>query len=355
MSKIIVGLSGGVDSSVTAQLLVDAGHDVTGVYMRNWSSEDENCPTTQDSLDAMKVAEKIGIPFQIIDFSKEYWDDVFAYFLSENKAGRTPNPDILCNKHIKFRAFLDYALEQGADALATGHYARKKINPTTGLSELALPVDANKDQTYFLHQLAQSQLSKALFPLADYTKAEVRKIAEKNGFVTANKKDSTGICFIGERHYASFLQKYLRKEPGEIQDFKTKKKVAQHQGLSFYTIGQSKGVGIGGQRAFPEGKWYVHSKDLERNILYVTQAENLLLSNELTAHKLNWIAGKPPANEFKAQGKIRYRDEGANCTVTVVKTDKIKVVFDEPARAITSGQSVVLYLDDVCLGGGEIS
>jgi tRNA-specific 2-thiouridylase len=352
--KIIVGVSGGVDSSVAAHLLVKAGHDVTGVYMRNWNSDDEKCPTTQDSLDAMKVAEKIGIPFEIVDFSAEYWDDVFTYFLSENKAGRTPNPDILCNKYIKFQAFLDYALVQGADALATGHYARKKINPTTGLSELTLPVDATKDQTYFLHQLAQSQLSKALFPLADYTKADVRNIAEKNGFVTANKKDSTGICFIGERHYASFLQKYLRKEPGEIQDFKTKKKVAQHQGLSFYTIGQSKGVGIGGQREFPEGKWYVHSKDLAQNILYVTQAEDLLLSSELTAHKLNWIAGQPPANHFQAHAKIRYRDDGARCTVSILETDTIKVVFDEPARAITSGQSVVLYVDDVCLGGGEI-
>jgi tRNA-specific 2-thiouridylase len=352
--KVVVGLSGGVDSSVTAQLLVEAGHEVLGIYMRNWSSQDENCPTTQDSLDAMKVAQKIGIPFEIVDFSQRYWDDVFAYFLSENKAGRTPNPDILCNKHIKFRAFLDYALEQGAEALATGHYARKKINTDTGLAELALPVDENKDQTYFLHQLSQEQLVKAMFPLADYTKAEVRKIAEKNGFITANKKDSTGICFIGERHYASFLQKYMKKEPGEILDFETNKKVAQHQGLSFYTIGQSKGVGIGGQREFPEGKWYVHSKDLERNILYVTQDENLLMGSELTAHNLNWIAGKLPAKEFKAQAKIRYRDEGANCTVTVVGSDTIKVIFDEPARAITSGQSVVLYLDDVCLGGGEI-
>lgn len=353
--KIIVGLSGGVDSSVAAHLLVKAGHEVHGVYMRNWSSQDEDCPTQQDSFDAAQVAKKIEIPFDIIDFSTEYWDKVFTYFLAENKAGRTPNPDILCNKHVKFRCFLDYALAQGADGLATGHYAKKIADPVTGLFQLALPKDTHKDQTYFLHQLSQAQLAQAWFPLADYTKPEIRLIAQEQGFITAHKKDSTGICFIGARHYAQFLQKYLPKKPGTILDYHTKKKVGNHQGLAFYTIGQSKGVGIGGQKDFLEAKWYVHSKDLAQNVLFVTQNENDLMSQTLSAKALNWISGNAPAKKFLAEAKVRYRDPGEPCQVTVHDNQTVTVDFFNPVRAIATGQSVVFYQQAICLGGGEIT
>ena len=369
-TKVVVGLSGGVDSSVSAKLLVDQGYDVTGVFMKNWEGGDELCTATEDAMDAMRVAEKIGIPFETVNFSKAYWDHVFEYFLAENRAGRTPNPDILCNKFIKFDAFLKYAESIGAEYLATGHYAavkkvhsdkREEIKDNKTLKslldsfefQLCIPKDTAKDQTYFLHQLNQYQLSKTMFPLADYTKAEVRQLALDWGLVTAEKKDSTGICFIGERNYQQFLSQYLSKQPGDIQDFVTKKKVGTHQGLSFYTLGQSKGVGIGGQRDFPEGKWFVLAKNKADNILYVTQDESLLMSDELTTTSMHWIAGEPPTDEFECTGKVRYRDVGTPCRVRVME-ESIQVKFLDPVRAITPGQSVVLYDGDACLGGGEI-
>jgi len=348
--KVVVGLSGGVDSSVAAKLLVDAGHEVVGVFMKNWEEGGEDCTATEDASDAMKVAEKLGIEFQTVNFAKEYWDDVFQHFLNENKAGRTPNPDILCNKYVKFGPFLEYARSIGADTIATGHYAG--VREVAGIFELCLPKDAHKDQTYFLHQLSQSQLSKTLFPLTDLTKPQVRTIAEDNGFVTADKKDSTGICFVGPKNYRAFLEKYLPKTPGDIVDFQTGKKLGTHTGLSFYTIGQS--PGIGGQAGFPEAKWYVMEKDFEQNVLFVTQNEQNLMGEELQIKNIHWIAGQSPANEFSCIVKIRYRDKGDQAHISVAKDGLVTVHFDKSMRAITPGQSAVLYKDDVCLGGGEI-
>ncbi|PID70776.1 tRNA 2-thiouridine(34) synthase MnmA [bacterium DOLZORAL124_38_8] len=352
--KIVVGLSGGVDSSVTAKLLVDQGHEVIGVFMKNWDEGGPDCTATQDASDALMVAQKIGIPFEAVNYAKEYWDDVFEYFLKENKAGRTPNPDILCNKYVKFGPFLKYAESIGADFIATGHYARVRTNKN-GLRELCLPKDANKDQTYFLHQLNQYQLSKTLFPLADLTKPEIRAIAKEHGFVTADKKDSTGICFVGAKNYGKFLNQYLAKNPGKIRDLETKKEIGTHIGLSFYTIGQSKTLGIGGLRDFPEGKWYVIEKDFANNDLLVSQNENFLLGDSLQTVNMHWILGKPTTKNFTALVKTRYRDKGSMADITVLDDGNVQIKFEQPVRAITPGQSAVLYQDDICLGGGEIN
>ena len=351
--KIVVGLSGGVDSSVAARILVDQGHEVIGVFMKNWDEGGDDCTATQDASDALAVAQKIGIPFESVNYAKEYWEDVFEYFLSENKAGRTPNPDVLCNKYVKFGPFLRYAESINADFVATGHYARVRTN-SDGLRELCLPIDANKDQTYFLHQLNQAQLEKTLFPLADLTKPEIRKIAETEGFVTADKKDSTGICFVGAKNYGKFLSKYVAKKAGNIRDLETKKIIGQHVGLSFYTRGQSKSLLIGGLRDFPEGKWYVVEKDFENNDLLVSQDENFLMENCLETSNMHWILGTPPSKNFRALVKTRYRDVGVMAHVSVLETGNILVEFDDLVRAITPGQSAVLYVGDVCLGGGEI-
>ena len=365
MAKIVVGLSGGVDSAVTAKLLVDQGHEVTGVFMKNWDDkDDEHCPAAIDAVDARQIAAQLDIPFYSFNFAKEYWEDVFNYFLEEHRKFRTPNPDILCNKFIKFKAFLQAAEELGAEKIATGHYARNYYNSDTGLYELQTPKDHNKDQTYFLHALNQTQLEKALFPLADLTKPEIREVAKKNSFVNAEKKDSTGICFVGERDYMAFLQKYLHQEPGNIIT-ESGQVIGQHIGLSFYTLGQRKNLNIGGVKDHPEAPWFVLQKDLQNNQLIVCQdSENPnLFSATLTVSDINWIAGISPLDKggpggIKLLAKIRYRQESQPCTVSLPLggTKGGVVTFDKPQRAITPGQSVVFYSPDgkVCLGGGEI-
>ncbi len=357
--RIVVGLSGGVDSAVVAKLLIDQGHDVVGVFMRNWEENGPECTATQDALEAEKVAKKLGIEFHMVNFAKEYWEHVFKYFLKENEAGRTPNPDILCNKFVKFDTFLKEAQKLGAEKIAMGHYAR--VAEEGGVFKLKIPIDKDKDQTYFLHALNQEQLSHALFPLAELKKDEVRKIAREAGFLNADRKDSTGICFIGERNYSEFVQKYIKKTPGKIRDERTQKIVGEHIGLSFYTIGQRKELGIGGVKGFDEAPWFVIEKDGKSNELIVSQDESLLNATELEAQNFNWIAGNPPNGEFEALGKIRYRDRGEMCDVIIEDYDRgapwrarTKIVFHHPVRAITPGQSVVLYDNDVCLGGGEI-
>ncbi len=353
--KVAVGLSGGVDSAVAAQLLVDQGYDVTGVFMRNWDDGTEECTAMQDAIDAEKVAKHIGIPFVHVNFAKEYWDHVFEYFLSENKAGRTPNPDILCNKFIKFDAFLNKCLELGVDKIATGHYAKIREGKTF---ELCIPKDKNKDQTYFLHQLNQFQLSKTLFPLADLTKPEIRTKAKEMNLPNADRKDSTGICFIGERNYFEFLQKYIKKSPGDMIEKDTGKVIGKHSGLSFYTIGQRKNLHIGGVQGFEEAPWFVIEKDFDRNAIIVSQNEDCLLQTKLETKDFHWISGAAPAESFECIGKVRYRDPGVECVVSVVpssnSSSNLKVEFKSPVRAIASGQSLVLYDGDVCLGGGEI-
>ncbi len=349
--KIVVGLSGGVDSAVAAKLLVDQGHEVVGVFMRNWEEGGPECTALEDAVEAEKVAQKLGIEFHMVNFSKEYWNHVFDYFIKENKAGRTPNPDILCNKFVKFDTFLKEAKKLKADKIAMGHYA--DISKKGDLFQLEIPADIEKDQTYFLHALNQEQLSQSLFPLAEFKKEEVREVARKAGFLNAERKDSTGICFIGERNYSEFLQKYVQKSPGKIRDFHSQKIIGNHIGLSFYTIGQRKELGIGGVRGFDEAPWFVIEKDGKTNELLVSQDESLLESVHLEAKNFNWIAGAPPSEKFTALGKIRYRDKGEMCDV-IVEKEIVKVNFHNPVRAITPGQSVVLYDNDVCLGGGEI-
>jgi len=349
--RIVVGLSGGVDSAVAAKLLVDQGHEVIGIFMRNWEEGEPECTATEDALDAEKVAKELRIEFHMVNFAKEYWNHVFKYFLKENKAGRTPNPDILCNKFVKFDAFLKEAKKLDAEKIAMGHYAN--VSKDEELFKLEIPADKEKDQTYFLHALNQEQLSYALFPLAKLQKAEVRNIAHEAGFKNAEKKDSTGICFIGERNYSEFLQKYVKKSPGKIRDHQTQKIIGDHIGLSFYTIGQRKELGIGGVKGFEEAPWFVITKDRENNELIVSQDETLLDSTELETLNFNWIAGLPLSKKFEALGKIRYRDKGEMCDV-VVEGESVKVTFRKPVRAITAGQSIVLYENNVCLGGGEI-
>jgi tRNA-specific 2-thiouridylase len=348
-----------VDSAVSAKLLVDQGHEVLGVFMKNWEENGPDCTATEDALEAEKVAKKLGIEFHMVNFSKEYWDHVFQYFLKENEVGRTPNPDILCNKFVKFDAFLKEAKKLGAEKIAMGHYA--KVREDGGIFRLEIPTDKEKDQTYFLHALNQEQLSHALFPLSELTKSEVRDIAREAGLANAEKKDSTGICFIGERNYSEFLQKYLKKTPGKIREIETKEIIGDHIGLSFYTIGQRKELGIGGVKGFEEAPWFVIEKNEKENEILVSQDESLLDETELEAKNFNWIAGRPPSGEFEALGKIRYRDKGEMCDVEIdnrrdvacyVSTVKIK--FRNPVRAITPGQSIVLYDNNVCLGGGEI-
>lgn len=354
-------MSGGVDSTVCAKLLQDDGHEIVAVFMQNWEDATEECTSGEDLMAAEKVAKKLGIEFQVVNFAKEYWDNVFEKFLAENKAGRTPNPDILCNKFIKFNSFLKFAEEIGAEKIAMGHYAAVNFNEKTQLYELKIPRDLAKDQTYFLHALNQYQLSRVLFPLENLTKTEVRKIALENNFINANKKDSTGICFIGERNYTKFLTKYLAKNPGNIIDLRSREIIGKHIGLSFYTIGQSKTLGIGGVKGFPEGKWYVVEKNFAGNQLIVSQDEDFLLADFLTAKNMNWItnplaplSGGTNANTFKCLAKVRYRDEGVSADVEVLSENEIFVKFSEKIRGITPGQSVVLYDGDVCLGGGEI-
>lgn len=348
--KIIVGLSGGVDSSVTAYLLKQQGHDVRGVFMQNWQDDDndEYCSIKQDSLDAVAVADIVGMDMDIVNFADQYKDRVFRYFLEEYQAGRTPNPDVLCNAEIKFKSFLDYALAQGAEVLATGHYARKDVHH--GVHRLLKGRDRNKDQSYFLYRLQPHQLQRALFPLGELEKPEVRRIAAEAGLPTAAKKDSTGICFIGERPFRAFLQQYLPTQRGKMVTPEGET-VGEHLGLMFYTLGQRKGLGIGGAGE----AWFVAGKKLAENELVVVQGHNhpLLYSGSLKMNRLSWTQpDAPPAGRYTC--KTRYRMNDAACTLRYTGTDSAELVFDEPQWAVTPGQSAVLYDGEVCLGGGII-
>jgi len=353
MSKrVIVGLSGGVDSSVAALKLLEAGYEVEGLFMKNWEGDDAaHCPAKQDLLDALSVADSLGIEFHYVNFSQDYWDKVFTHFLAEYRAGRTPNPDILCNREIKFRAFLDYALELGADYIATGHYAR--VEHKANGSYLRKGLDTNKDQSYFLYALNSEQLSKALFPLGELQKPEVRRLAKKAGLQTANKKDSTGICFIGERRFTEFLKTYLPAQQGDIETLDGKV-IGRHQGLMFYTIGQRQGLGIGGLKGYSDEPWFVVDKDLERNVLLVAQGKNhpALFKSALVASQIHWI-NQTPATDFSCQAKIRYRQADQACYVRL-QGEQLRVDFEQPQRAVTPGQSIVFYDGDLCLGGAVI-
>lgn len=357
MSKnIIVGMSGGVDSSVTAALLLEQGHQITGVFMKNWDEDDgtDECTAIQDLADAQQVCDTLNIELKTVNFASEYWDDVFEVFLAEFSAGRTPNPDILCNKHVKFKAFLDYATEDlGAEYIATGHYARIRQNAVN--YQLLKGLDPSKEQSYFLYTLGQKALSKTLFPIGHLHKTEIRKIAEKYGFANYLKKDSTGICFIGERKFKDFLQRYLPTQPGDMYTPEGQY-IAQHSGLMYYTLGQRQGLGIGGVKDAPDEPWYVLDKDLESNRLIIGQGHNhpLMLHNILEANQLDWCHNQPLTEITHCHAKTRYRQADQACTITPLSDQHIQVVFEQQQRAITPGQSVVFYQEEICLGGGII-
>ncbi|MFT8318341.1 MAG: tRNA 2-thiouridine(34) synthase MnmA [Sporolactobacillus sp.] len=353
-TRVVVGMSGGVDSTVAALLLKQKGYDVIGIFMKNWDDTDENgvCTATEDYEDVVRVCGQMGIPYYAVNFEKEYWDRVFSYFLEEYKAGRTPNPDVMCNKEIKFKAFLDHALSLGADYVATGHYARVALDHETGQTLMLRAVDQNKDQTYFLNQLSQEQISKVLFPLGDLEKPEVREIAREHHLATADKKDSTGICFIGERNFKQFLSHYLPANRGEIRTIDGEFK-GYHDGLMYYTNGQRQGLGIGG----PGGPWFVCGKDLKQNILYIAPGADhpALYSQGLVAEKVSWMSGAPKARTFHCTAKFRYRQKDQPVTVHVEDDGRLEIVFDRLEWAITPGQAVVFYDGEVCLGGATIS
>lgn len=353
--RVVVGMSGGVDSSVTALLLKEQGYDVIGVFMKNWDDTDEFgvCTATEDYKDVAAVADQIGIPYYSVNFEKEYWDRVFEYFLAEYRAGRTPNPDVMCNKEIKFKAFLDYAMTLGADYVATGHYAQV-TRDENGIVHMLRGVDNNKDQTYFLSQLSQEQLQKTLFPLGHLQKPEVRRIAEEAGLATAKKKDSTGICFIGEKNFKDFLGQYLPAQPGRMMTVDGRD-MGEHAGLMYYTIGQRGGLGIGGQHGGDNKPWFVVGKDLSKNILYVGQGfyHESLMSTSLTASEIHFTRDMPNECKLECTAKFRYRQPDSKVTV-YVKGNQARVVFDDLQRAITPGQAVVFYNEQECLGGGMI-
>ena len=352
--KVIVGLSGGVDSSVAALRLLEDGWQVEACFMKNWEEDDSEdyCSAAEDLADAQAVADVLGIKLHTVNFSTEYWDRVFAYFLEEYRSGRTPNPDILCNREIKFKAFLDHALGLGADYIATGHYAN--IRRDEQGTHLMQAVDDNKDQTYFLYMVGQEALSRSLFPLGNLMKDEVRKLAQQAHFPNHKKKDSTGICFIGERRFRDFLASYLPANPGDIETTDGQF-LGKHQGLMYYTLGQRQGLGIGGVPGADESPWFVVAKDLSRNVLVVAQGHDhpLLLTDNLRATNLYWIIGSPPGFLFECQARCRHRQPLQDCTVTIDE-DQLTVEFDLPQRAVTPGQSVVLYKEGECLGGGTI-
>ncbi|WP_417544296.1 tRNA 2-thiouridine(34) synthase MnmA [Marinobacter sp.] len=357
-THVIVGMSGGVDSSVAAWLLKDQGYQVEGLFMKNWDEDDgtEYCTAMTDLADAQAVADTIGIKLHTASFAAEYWDRVFEHFLSEYQAGRTPNPDILCNKEVKFRAFLDYATTLGADYIATGHYTRQRpLADGSGKALLLKGLDGNKDQSYFLHAVSGDRIARTLFPVGELEKPEVRRIAEQQRFITHDKKDSTGICFIGERKFSDFLKQYLPAQPGDIETPEGQK-IGRHQGLMYHTIGQRQGLGIGGLSDFGDDPWYVAGKDLERNVLTAVQGKHhaLLFSRGLLSDPIDWVAGEPPAQLFRCKAKTRYRQPDQDCEVTVIEGG-VKVVFDEAQRAVTPGQSVVFYDGENCLGGGVIT
>ena len=353
-TQVIVGLSGGVDSSVAALRLIEAGYTVRGLFMKNWEEDDspEYCSAAEDLADAQQVAGRLGIELLTVNFAAEYWDRVFEYFLAEYRAGRTPNPDVLCNREIKFKAFLEHALELGADYIATGHYAGVRHNGAR--MDLVRAADENKDQTYFLYMLGQQALRHTLFPLHDLKKTEVRALAEKAGFGNYRKKDSTGICFIGERRFRDFLAHYLPANPGPIKT-PAGEILGQHQGLMYYTIGQRQGLGIGGRPSHDDRPWFVLEKDLQHNVLLVDQGHEhpALMKKQLTAGQLHWVAGGRPASTFNCMARCRHRQPLQACQVTLGK-ESARVDFEQPQRALTPGQSVVFYQGDSCLGGGTI-
>ncbi|NBD95071.1 MAG: tRNA 2-thiouridine(34) synthase MnmA [Gammaproteobacteria bacterium] len=353
---IMVALSGGVDSSTVAWLLKQQDQPIAGMFMKNWEEEDtvSGCTAEDDADDARRVADILGIDFHGRNFAAEYWDDVFEHFLAELKAGRTPNPDILCNREIKFRTFVEHARDLGAQAIATGHYARRRDNDD-GTVSLLKGVDHNKDQSYFLYALDQEQLSHALFPLGELTKPEVRELAARADLPVAAKKDSTGICFIGERNFDQFIANYLDAEPGEIRTSEGTV-IGTHQGLVHYTLGQRKGLHIGGLKDYPEAPWYVTYKDIDNNVLYAEQRTDhpTLMSTELAAGMLNWIRRRPEAGE-RLHAKVRYRQPDQACRVEAIDGERLRLTFDKPQRAVTPGQAVVLYDGDECLGGGTIT
>ena len=351
---VVIGMSGGVDSSVAALLLKQQGYNVIGLYMLNWEENDENgcCTAEEDYADVRRVCSLIDIPYYTVNFAKEYMDRVFAYFLKEYSAGRTPNPDVLCNREIKFGPFLQEAKKLGADYIATGHYC--KISHENGVHQLLKAVDQNKDQTYFLNQLSQSQLQDVLFPLQDMQKPDVRKIAIENGLATAKKKDSTGICFIGERNFRKFLSTYLPAKPGKILDL-TGKQVGEHLGLMYYTLGQRRGLELGGIKGEEQGRWFVVKKDLQNNILYVSHGdESPLYSKSCEVDEFNWIPCIPTKKEFVCKAKFRYRQPDQDVRVRVTGEKTVHIDFAEPQRAVTEGQYAVLYDGEKCLGGGVI-
>lgn len=363
-TRVIVGMSGGVDSSVSAALLIQQGYRVEGLFMKNWEEDDgtEYCTALADLADAQAVADRLGIPLHTANFAVEYWDRVFEHFLAEYAAGRTPNPDILCNKEIKFRAFLDYALTLGADYIATGHYCRRGEayrHQDQVYASLRRGLDHNKDQSYFLHAVNGSKLAHTLFPVGHLHKPQVRQIATELDLVTAKKKDSTGICFIGERRFSDFLNQYLPAQPGDIV-LEDGQVIGQHHGLMNYTLGQRGGIGIGGQKNFDEGAWFVLYKDLTRNRLVVGQGHEhrLLQSRQLTTQVVDWVAGEQaiPTQGLRCSAKTRYRQPDQACTVFCDETNAgaVRVIFDDLQRAATPGQSVVFYQNEVCLGGGVI-
>ncbi|MCM3566479.1 tRNA 2-thiouridine(34) synthase MnmA [Neobacillus mesonae] len=350
-TRVVVGMSGGVDSSVAALLLKQQGYDVIGIFMKNWDDTDENgvCTATEDYNDVIRVCNQIGIPYYAVNFEKQYWDKVFTYFLNEYKAGRTPNPDVMCNKEIKFKAFLEHAVNLGADYLATGHYAR--VVYRDGEYKMLRGIDENKDQTYFLNQLSQEQISKVMFPIGNLEKSKVREIASEAGLATASKKDSTGICFIGERNFKEFLGQYLPAQPGNMETFDGEVK-GRHEGLMYHTIGQRHGLGIGGAGE----PWFAIGKDLKRNVLYVGQGfhHDKLYSNSIIASDISWVSNQEKPAEFDCTAKFRYRQEDHKVKVRLLEGNKAEVIFYEPIRAVTPGQAAVFYNGDECLGGGTI-
>lgn len=349
-TTVVVGMSGGVDSSVSALLLKQQGYRVVGLFMKNWEEKDENgvCVSAQDYEDVARVCEKIDIPYYAVEFVQEYWDEVFTRFLAEYKAGYTPNPDILCNREIKFKSFMQKAMELGADYLATGHYCRSD----RGTSELKKGSDPGKDQSYFLYTLTAPILERVLFPIGHLPKWEVREIAHQAGLATHAKRDSTGICFIGERNFRPFLKQYIATQRGKIQTLEGET-VGEHEGTAYYTLGQRKGLGLGG-----EGEpWFIVKKDAQKNIIYVARGERhpALYADELIANELSWVSKTLPSPlPFRCKAKVRYRQLDQDCTITQIEGDQLRVQFDIPQRAIAPGQSVVFYQEDVCLGGGVI-
>ncbi|WJG11073.1 tRNA 2-thiouridine(34) synthase MnmA [Aliiglaciecola sp. LCG003] len=354
--KVIVGMSGGVDSSVSAYLLLEQGYQVEGLFMKNWEEDDndEYCAAAEDLADAQAVADKLGIELHTINFAAEYWDNVFEYFLAEYKAGRTPNPDIMCNKEIKFKAFLEFAAEDlGADYIATGHYVKRAF--VDGHWKLLRGDDHNKDQSYFLYTLGEEHIAKTLFPVGDIEKPRVREIAEQQGLITHDKKDSTGICFIGERKFKDFLAQYLPAQPGIIETSEGLP-IGEHEGLMYHTLGQRKGLHIGGLKEFGEAPWYVVDKDVARNVLIVGQGADhpALYSDGLIANQLHWVDRKGPTGEINCMVKTRYRQQDIPCKLVPTENNSVRVLFDAPQKAVTPGQSAVFYQADECLGGGII-